>query len=453
MSRGPEGPPRGAPRRPVRDREAVVDGARGLAAAALLRVLDEGAWAQPALSTALDGSTLSDRDKAFATELFYGALRFARPLEASLLRAATKPGRGLDSRIRPHLLIAAYQLQHLAERIPAHAAVSAAVAAIKRERPGLEGFANALLRHLGSPMAAMLTPSSTMAERCDAWGVPFALGRAITLGLPDVQHDAAIAGLQARPETWALFLSGDAPPGLQPHPFIPRLFALSGGRVDAVDGFAEGHFLVVDGGSALAALALSPATGARVIDLCAAPGGKSMILADAVGQTGHVVAVELQPRRAARIIDNAERLGLGLRVVVKVGDAITMPLDPADAVLLDAPCTGLGTTRRKPEIAQRFDEADVPGCTTLQASLLDAAARLVRPGGTLVYSVCSPLPAEGRGQVKAFLHRHPDFEREPLTTVLPFLPASALDEEGQLRLLPHAHATDAFFVARLRRRS
>jgi 16S rRNA (cytosine967-C5)-methyltransferase len=348
-------------------------------------------------------------------------------------------------------LIAAYQLQHLAERIPAHAAVSSAVAAIKRERPGLEGFANALLRHLGSPMSAMLTPSSSLEERCAAWGVPFALGRAVTLGLPVEEHDAAIAGLQARPETWALFLDG-APSGLAPHPFVPRLFALPGGRVDAVEGFAAGHFLVVDGGSALAALAVAPSSGARVIDLCAAPGGKSMILADAVGQTGHVVAVELQPRRAGRITENAERLGFALRVDVKVGDATTLSLKPADAVLLDAPCTGLGTTRRKPEIAHRFDEASVPECTTLQASLLDAAARLVRPGGVLVYSVCSPLPAEGRGQVKAFLHRHPDFVREPLGEVLPFLPASALDEDGQLRLRPHEHATDAFFVARLRRR-
>src|SRR3954465_4079631 len=120
------------PQRPV-----VVDNAREVAAAALGRVLDDGAWAAPALSSCLDASGLTDRDKGFATELFYGALRFAGPLETSILRGADKPGRGLDARIRPHLLIAAYQLQHLQERVPAHAAVDAAVNAVKRVRPGL----------------------------------------------------------------------------------------------------------------------------------------------------------------------------------------------------------------------------------------------------------------------------------------------------------------------------
>jgi hypothetical protein len=167
---------------------------------------------------------------------------------------------------------------------------------------------------------------------------------------------------------------------------------------------------------------------------------------------GRVTAVELQRRGAARIEENATRLGMRKRVEVKViepnelGDA-----DRADAVLLDAPCTGLGTTRRKPEIARRHTDADVTASATLQEQLFDKAASLTKEGGTLVYSVCSPLPEEGALQVARFLTRHPDFEREHLSVTLPFMPPSAFDEHGQLRLIPPLHDADAFFVARLRR--
>jgi 16S rRNA (cytosine967-C5)-methyltransferase len=446
-------PPVPAPRGPRTPGLTIVDGPREVAAQALSRVLDDGAWAQPALSAALDGSGFTERDKGLVTELFYGALRFAAPLEASLLRAASKPQKGLDQRMRPHLLIAAYQLQHLSDRIPAHAAVSAAVAAIKRVRPGLDGFANALLRHLGSPLHQMLTPTSNLFDVCTAWGVPMALGRAVTRGLPSSEHQAAIAGLQARPTTWALFFGTPGAQDLVPHPFVPRMWALGGGRVDGQEGFKDGAFVVMDPGSVLSALALAPAPGARVLDLCAAPGGKSMILADAVTDSGHVTAVELQRRRAARIEENAARLGMRKRVEVKVVDVNELgDADRSDAVLLDAPCTGLGTTRRKPEIARRHTDADVAAAAILQTQLFDKAAALTNPGGVLVYSVCSPLPEEGAQQVASFLTRHPAFEREPLSTVLSFMPASAFDEHGQLCLVPHLHDADAFFVARLRHR-
>ena len=432
---------------------ALVDAARTTAAQCVASVLDDGAWASPTLSAALSQSAMSARDKAFCTELVYGALRFALPLEQSLLRAATRPQKGLDARMRPHLLVAAYQLQHLSDRIPAHAAVSAAVSAIKRERKGLEGFANALLRHLGSPLSAMLTPSSSLTEVCAAYGVPERLGRAITAGLPVAEHHAAIGGLKARPRTWAIAL-GDPPDGADAHAFVPRAFALDGGKVPDAAGFADGAIIVLDPGSALAALAATAPTGARVIDLCAAPGGKSMLLADAVGPAGRVTAVELNGRRAVRITENAARLGLSDRVTVVVENALDLDEanhGGADVVVLDAPCTGLGATRRKPEIALRFKGEDVAKSVALQKKLLEKAARLVRPGGTLIYSVCSPLPEEGPQQVETLLAAQPTFARASLGEALPFLPPSTLDVHGQARLSPHRDDTDAIFVARLRR--
>jgi len=458
MSRTPAGPPRGAPpHRPYRPRvdERADGNARALAAQALARVLDGGARAQTALSTALEGSRLEERDRALATELFYGALRFARPLEASLLRAATKPGRGLDARIRPHLLVAAYQLQHLGERIPAHAAVSAAVAAIKRERPGLEGFANALLRHLGSPMSAMLSSSSSLAERCAAWGLPTALGRAVTAGLPDAEHDAALAGLQARPAPWAWFPADRAPftvddDGVSAprpaHPLAPDCFLLSGGRLD--DDSAAGC-LVMDPARALAAR-LAAVPGGRVLDLCPGTGAGACVLADAVGSAGRVIVVEPDTRKAARIVEHARRLGLETRLKVVAGAGAD---DGLDAVLVDAPGTGLGAGRRQPEQVHRFVDADVATdgpVVTRQRALLAEAASLVRPGGVVVYAVTSPLPEEGQAVVEGLLASRPDFTVDDPRAVLPRL-AACTDGRGLIHLLPHRDDADAVFIARLRR--
>jgi 16S rRNA (cytosine967-C5)-methyltransferase len=474
----PDSPPRSGPR-PV-----VVDAARDAAAAALARVLDDDAWAAPALSSVLDAAGLqNERDRAFATELFYGALRFARPLEASILRGADKPGRGLDPRIKSIMLVAAYQLQHLRERVPAHAAVDAAVTAVKRARPGLDGFANALLRKLGSPLHELLKPGAPLPEIAEAWGVPLALAEAITAGLPAAEHVRAVGALCDRPTTWAAsFVDLPAPPApakprvdtsastevgesdqvdtsashevkpvaLVRHPFAPQLVAAPAGKVTLLPGFAEGAFMVADPGSFCCAAAVGAKPGVRVLDLCAAPGTKSVLLRK-TGAT--VTAVELNPKRAKKIQENLRRMRVDVDVVV--GDATALDVaavgGAVDAVLLDAPCTGLGTTRRKPEIKLRRTDDDVVQNARLQAKLLAAAARFVKPGGVLVYSVCSPLPQEGAHQIEAFLAGHADFVREPLPAVLKSLPPSAFDELGQVRLRPHLHDADAFFIARLRR--
>jgi 16S rRNA (cytosine967-C5)-methyltransferase len=439
-----------------------------VAARALARVLDDGGWAAPTLSSVLDQSSLGERDRALCTELFYGALRFAEPLERSLLRGADKPGRGLDARMRPHLLIAAYQLQHLSDRIPAHAVVDAAVGAVRRTRPGLEGFANALLRRLGSPLSSLVAPDAPLPELAAAWGIPLPLAAAVVERLPVTERALAVGGLCARPTTYALWL--DRPPPTDPtedgdgggsHAFVPGVFALPGGRISELDGFKDGGFVVMDPGSVLCALAVQARPGQRVVDLCSAPGGKAVVLAHAVGEAGRVVAVEQSEKRSRKIHDNLRRLKLEARVDVVVGDAADDALlaqvrarlgdGAADAVLLDAPCSGLGTTRRKPEVKLRKTNEDVAACVAVQTRLLDASATLVAPGGVLVYSVCSPMPPEGRDRLAAFLRQRTDFVVEPLDRVLPFLPADAVDEHGFLRLLPHRHDADAFFVARLRR--
>lgn len=455
MTRSPSRPGR----RP-RPGLVVHHSARALAADVIGRVLEDGAWAQPTLASALASSPLDGRDKAFATELTYGALRWASSLEQSLLRSADRPGRGLDKRMRPHLLVAAYQLQHLGERVPAHAAVSEAVNAVRRVRPGLDGFANALLRRLGSPPHLLLKPGAALHEVADALGVPRLLAHAVCKDLPPDDVMPALMALNGRPTTWAMSF-GDASAVAAPQPalhrFVPGMFALDGGAVAEQAGYLEGSFLVMDPSSAAAALLVDARPGQRVLDLCAAPGGKTALLARAVrhgdSTLGRVTAVELQERRAARIRDNAARLKLADAVEVCIGDVRTLVLDPADAVLLDAPCTGLGTTRRKPEIKLRRTEADVAENAALQRALVERAVSLVKPGGVLVYSVCSPIPEEGAAQIEHILTAHPEFVVEAPRAALPWLPAHAVDARGCVRLLPHRDDADAFFCARLRRRT
>jgi 16S rRNA (cytosine967-C5)-methyltransferase len=247
--------------------------------------------------------------------------------------------------------------------------------------------------------------------------------------------------LNARPITYAFAFDGVVPTGAQAHPFVPGAFALEGNIVDS-PGFSAGAHVVMDPGSAICALLVGAHD--TVIDLCAAPGTKSVVMAKTAQK---VIAVEKQEKRSGRIRDNATRCRVREKIDVKVADALTVDISPASAVLLDAPCTGFGTTRRKPEIKMRRTEKDVEDAAKLQRQLLKRASELVTRGGVLVYSVCSPVHEEGAAQIEALT----DFEIEDPRETLPWLPENAVDARGYVRLYPHRHDADAFFAVRMRR--
>lgn len=441
--------------------------ARGAAAEVVRRVLDEGAWVGPALDAVLAESGLDERDRALCTELARGTLRWVQPLEESLRRAQDKPKK-LDSRVRPHLLVAAYQLQHLEERIPARAAVNEAVREVKRVRAPLAGFANAVLRNLGSALHAQLRPSSPLDEMARAFGIPLELAEAVTQGVAPEERVRALAALKdrpplslfaRRPEELAVRLA-EAGLAVERHPFVPQVLLLEGaGDVRRLPGFAEGELLVMDAGSALVAGLAGVRAGEQVLDLCAAPGSKSAVLQLAAGEGGRVVAVEQHESRARKIKENADRLGLDLDLVVADARERAPLEDKAppggfDAVLVDAPCSAWGTTRRRPEVVLRERSPEERrALLETQAALLAAGARWVRPGGRLVYAVCTPLPEEGAGQVAVFLEGHPTFERASARDAVPSLPDSALDDDGAVRLATFRHQADGFYAAVLRRRA
>ncbi|MCA9541379.1 MAG: RsmB/NOP family class I SAM-dependent RNA methyltransferase [Myxococcales bacterium] len=223
----------------------------------------------------------------------------------------------------------------------------------------------------------------------------------------------------------------------------------SAGSPFAGEAFGAGWWQAQDEASQLVVLLLDPQPGERVWDACAAPGGKARYIARRLGETGALLATDAHEAKARRL---AEGFGGMKRVQVRAHDATTAPSErPFDRVLLDAPCSGLGVMRRHPEIKWRRTLEDVQARAALQARLLDAAARAVRPGGVLVYSVCTETAEEGPDQVARFLETHRDFAPEtPADADVRW--SALLDAGGALRLRPHLHGADGFFALRLRRK-
>jgi 16S rRNA (cytosine967-C5)-methyltransferase len=376
--------------------------ARVVALDALVRV-EDGAYAHVVLPAMLAQTNLDDRDRAFATDLVYGTVRSQRRLDDVLGRVVKRPVHRLDPPVRAALRLGAYQLLH---HTPPHAAVASTVDAVGARSPRARGFVNANLRAL----TRLAQPWPEPASDAVALSYPDWLVRRLVdeLGAPDAR-----AALEAMNEPAALTLRPD-PRRVTTAALADELRA-GGAEVDAgrlvrdalvVRGIGdpgrlaavrEGRATPQDQGSQAVVAALAPTPGERVADLAAAPGGKASAIAERVGDGGCVVAVDVDPGRV-RLVDGARhRIGLPHLFPV-VGDGRTPPLPDAtfDRVLLDAPCSGVGVLRRRPDARWRLRPEAIDELAALQRELLGAAAPLVRPGGVLVYSVCTLTEAETR---------------------------------------------------------
>jgi 16S rRNA (cytosine967-C5)-methyltransferase len=397
--------------------------------------LEEG-LSHPALAA------LSPRDRAFARALVMATLRALGPIDAALQARLKKPP---PDRVVQILRLGAAQL--LVLRTPAHAAVSSAVdlAQAHRESRALKGLVNAVLRGLvreppGLDDPDQFAPPWLYARWFAAYGAEgardisalIAAEPATDLSLKDPSQAEAVA------ET----LEGEILPG-------GSVRTGRRGELSTWPGFADGLWWVQDAAAAIPARLLQVRPGETALDLCAAPGGKTLQLAAAGAQ---VAAVDRSPARLKRLSENLARTGLSAEVVA--ADAAEWPDGRSfDAVLLDAPCSATGTFRRHPDVLWAARPSDIASLAALQARLLDAAAPRVRPGGRLVYCVCSLEPEEGEAQVAAFLKRQPDFVLDPMQPGEGGAPEASLTTDGTLRILPHhrADGLDGFFVARLKR--
>jgi len=443
--------------------------ARQIAVRVLERVERVRAFADLTLHHALASTELSGADRALATEIVYGTLRWRGRIDYVLGHVLDRDLVKLEPMVASILRAGAYQLL-FADRIPASAAVDESVRcarALGAERA--TGLVNAVLRrlardHVGIPVPSLerdphghlvhaLSLPPWIAER---WLERFppeeaaALARAsneparVTIRTNRLRttRDALIAGLRARSIEAA------------PCAMAPDGIALGRGSAPhRDDAFVAGECTVQDEASQLVVELLDPQPGERVLDLCSAPGTKATAIAERVGPRGRVVACDRHRGRLRLVARDARRLGLdSIEVVLRDGTEALDDLVPDgsagfDRVLVDAPCSGLGSLRRNPDARWRVRPADVDALADLQRRLLDRAASVVRPGGVLVYSTCTLLPEENERQAEGFAERHPEFARCARRD-LPTSLTPALRDDGTLECLPHVHGTDGFFAVR-----
>jgi 16S rRNA (cytosine967-C5)-methyltransferase len=435
-------------------------GARGLAREVLRRVEQSGAYASLALAAALDRAELSGADKALCTELVYGVLRHRLRLDRAL--GAYAP-RGLG-KLSPGALVAlrvgAYQLLLL--RVPAHAAVDDAVGAVNQvSGPEVSRFANAVLRKLAAEGEPPRTSTDVISELEEVHSMPRWLGKRLRHTLGDEECKLAAEAMN-RPAPVTLRVSIDKltreqlvdqlaaerpDASVVPSTWAPDAVLLRGGGApEQLKAFVDGMCTVQDVAAQLVARMCGAEPGEVILDACSGVGGKSTHLAQ-LARGVHIDAADLSRRKLDLADDTARRLGLTINTIEC--DLAEIPpgklRDGYDRVLLDAPCSGLGVLRRHPESKWRRKDEDVAELAALQKRMLDALVSHVRPGGLLVYSVCTFTEEEGTRQMQSFLARHPEFSVEPPVGI------PCLDGKGYLRTWPHLHDADAFFAARLRK--
>jgi 16S rRNA (cytosine967-C5)-methyltransferase len=422
-------------------------GVRDVALAALGRV-DGGAYANLALPALLARSGLGVADRAAVTDLVYGSLRLRGALDHALRPLSRQPLERLEPLVLRGLRLGAYEL--LFGGTAAHAAVAETVAAVGRAgRRGQAGYVNAVLRRLATTPPAWPDPAAdpagwaTTRGSHPAWVVEEALARLGPDGLVAlVEADnarprvtlRATPGRATRDGLLAELAAAGVP--ASPHPLDAGCLLLERGDPAGLAAVRDGRAVVQDAASALVAPAVGAAPGDLVVDLAAGPGGKAGHLA-ALG--ARVLAVELHPGRARMVRETAARLGVAGRLYTIVGDGRCPPLRPgtADAALVDAPCSNLGSLRRRPEARWRHRPEEVAGLVALQLDLLQAAADAVRPGGTVVYSVCTWTRAETDGVVDELLRRRPD------------LAVDGGIDGGRRQVWPHRDDADGVYLARL----
>ena len=420
--------------------------ARMVALEVVRRVADEGAYSNRLLPAALARSGLDQRDRALVTELAYGTLRHVPELDAAIGARAARPIARMTPGARAALRLGAYQLLHM--RIPAHAAVGETVGVVvPRER----GFVNAILRRLAKEPPELPAGADDHAVSLRTGMAPWAVKELGTLLGPEEVERAALAfgergPLNLRVNTCRATVDQvmDALRTADSFPEIgsvhPECVLLRGGDPTSLPGWGEGWFSVQDQASAFVVETLAPEPGDQVLDVCAAPGGKTAFIACRIGDEGGVVAADLHPDRTGLIPTGLRRLGLHARVLVQ--DAITPAVrGPFDRVLVDAPCSGIGSARRRPELLWRPRREELSRLARLQVEIAAAGSALLRPGGRLVYSVCTFPRAETDAVCDAIVRHRPDLV--PVETPGP----AGADPALRHRLWPHRHGTDGMFVA------
>ena len=436
-----------------------MSGARRAALTALQKWRKSGAWSDAALNAAISRYGLDTRDAALASRICYGTLQNLTLIDHTLGQCCDRPCNQLEPQVLDILRISAYQILFM-DRVPDRAAVSEGVELCKKTCSGrASGLVNAVLRRVSAlngkipnlPEAGTAEYLSVLYSHplwlCKAW--VDAHGYAFTEDALKANNADAPACLQCnllRVDASRLLadlrtqgFSADA------HPDLPDAVICNGGDLASSQPYKDGWFYVQDAAAKTAVLIADPQPGMRVLDACAAPGGKSFASAIQMRDKGEIVSCDIHENKLRRLNAGAARMGFSC-IHTQTMDARRPVFQPGsfDVVLADVPCSGLGVIRKKPEI--RFKDPDeLAGLPLIQLDILDGLAPMVKAGGVLLYSTCTVQKTENEAVVEAFLASHSMFQLEPID--LPWLSAPS----GMHTFWPHIDGTDGFFVAKLRK--
>ena len=459
-------PPFRKDKAPVRRDKPPAEGmeSRRTALQVIRKVTEDNAYASLALDSALRGSGLSAADRRLATRLVYDTLDHMIWLDYVLNQVMARED--TDIKLKNILRLGACQLL-LEDRIPESAATNTSVQlCTELGMEGLKGVCNGILRNLIRKKDGLVFPDPV--KEPDLWhSVQYSLPEWLWVKLREdygAEEAEKIVAFREKEESITIRpnLISEGETGLEKvlekkiwgkkKGTVPFSWHITGAMDIARDAdFLLGAFSIQSESSMMAAMAMTPRRGQQILDCCAAPGGKTCLMAELMGGTGRVQAWDLHEHRTELIAAQAKRLGLdNIRPVAR--DALKRREDlteSMDGVLLDAPCSGLGVLAEKPDIKLRITEESISELTELQAKLLDTVCEYVKPGGTLVYSTCSLLKCENERQAAAFLNRHPEFRAEKLPDSIP--QAFRQHEGLGLQLLPNRDGVEGFYICRMRK--
>ncbi len=447
----------------TRESGVLYAGPRGLAVKILNRVERTDAYFDKLLDIHLRSTELSEPDKGLLAEIVHGVMRWQGRLDWVLNGFTHGNFAKSDVNIKNGMRVGLYQILFLTQ-VPHYAAVNEAVSFVRRIRGEKTGnMVNAVLRNIirtidgihypnrdNDPLQYLAVYHSHPIWMVRRWAARFPgeeLERVLIANNEVPGLTLRVNRMKISPAGFLNHLDEHGIP-YQGSELIDHFVKVrSLGAIAGMNIFQEGYFSIQDESAALPVILLDPSPGDRILDLCAAPGGKTTYIAELTGNAGEVVAVDKYENKLGLIRRGCDRLGI-TNVTFETADARTLETAPADRILVDAPCSGLGTLRKKPDIKWKREIGDIDMLAALQSSILGNAAKLLKPGGVLVYSTCTTEPEENQDQVAAFLRGHPEFRVEDAGD---FVNRAVVTPEGFVETWPHRHHIDGSFAVRLRK--
>lgn len=453
--------------------ETAISG-RSLALEVLIEVDRKQAFSNLALNAVLKRESNDRREAGLATEIVYGTLSRLNTLDWIANQFLKKPIGKLEPWLRNLLRMSLYQLHYL-DRIPDHAIVHEAVEEAKKHgHKSMVGLVNGVLRNYLRSKQELKVPAQwpkykkiAIEHSHPEWLVKRWLstfGEKNTIQMCQINNEAPLVSVRVNRLRSTKQMVIDQLKKEHPDAIIEEsaisdqgLLVSQAGNAATSQSFREGLCTIQDESSMLVGFAVNPEPGMAVLDTCAAPGGKTTHLAEKMGNEGNILALDIHPHKLKLIQENADRLGISI-IQTKQADARELPLDlaaaPFDRILVDAPCSGFGVIRRKPDLKWQRQEKDIGAIVEMQMEILEQASRWLKPGGTLIYSTCTVDPEENARLVHRFLDENQDFSLDPsLVQDMPELLHPYFHKSGgYIQILPHYFGSDGFFISRLKRR-